>query len=154
MTIRSWIRKLFTRSVTRPIRKAPRRSRLVLERLEDRCCPSTFTVTNTLDDGSQGSLRWAVSQANTNPEADTIAFDSTAFSTAQTITLGGSQLELSDTSGTTTITGPAAGVTISGGGQSRVFQVDAGVTAAFSGLTITGGKANLDASLNAAGGGF
>ena len=40
------------------------------------------------------------------------------------ITLKGAQLELSDAAGTQTITGPAAGVTISGGNLSRVFQVD------------------------------
>ena len=40
-----------------------------------------------------------------------------------------------------TITGPAAGVTVSGGNLSRVFQVDPMVTASISGLTITGGKA-------------
>ena len=48
------------------------------------------------------------------------------FNTPQTITLGGTQLELSDTTGTETITGPAAGVTVSGDGASRVFQVDSG----------------------------
>ena len=52
------------------------------------------------------------------------------------------QLELSDTGGTETITGPAAGVTISAGGNSRVFQVDSGVTASILGLTITGGSAS------------
>ena len=62
------------------------------------------------------------------------------FKTPQTITLTGTQLELSDTTGTETITGPKAGVTVSGGGLSRVFQVDAGVTASISGLTITGGN--------------
>ena len=62
------------------------------------------------------------------------------FNTPQTITLTGSQLELSDTTGTETITGPAAGVTVSGGGLSRVFQVDGLVTASISGLTITGGN--------------
>ena len=56
------------------------------------------------------------------------------------ITLAGTQLELTDTTGTETITGPKAGVTVSGGDQSRVFQVDGGVTASISGLTITGGK--------------
>ncbi len=54
------------------------------------------------------------------------------------ITLAGTQLELTDTTGTETITGPKAGVTVSGGDQSRVFQVDGGVTASISGLTITG----------------
>ena len=62
------------------------------------------------------------------------------FKTPQTITLTGTQLELSNTNGTETITGPAAGVTVSGGGLSRVFQVDGLVTASISGLTITGGK--------------
>ena len=55
------------------------------------------------------------------------------FGTPQTITLRHGQLELSDTTGTETITGPAAGVTVSGGGASRVFQVDGGVTASISG---------------------
>jgi hypothetical protein len=292
--MRSWIRKLFTRPVTRPIRRAQRRTRLDLETLEDRCCPSTFTVTNTEDAPAQtgtvttafspaqftssafkgsdassligqtltftsgadngksetitsfnsvtgtftfatpfssafqagdsftvdpailGSLRWAVSLANANPGPDTINF---AFNTRQTINLGGSQLELSDKTGETTIAGPTqsgtitapinstqfassafigstdnffgqtltftsgnstglsdtivgfdgttgtftlanpipffsplqagdsftvnpgAGVTISGGGLSRVFQVDSQVAASFSGLTITEGAA-------------
>src|SRR5439155_1231749 len=69
-----------------------------------------------------------------------IVFDSTVFNTPQTITLAGTQLELSDTTGATTITGPAAGVTVSGNNASRVFQVDALVTASISGLTMTGGN--------------
>ena len=46
---------------------------------------------------------------------------------------------MSDTGGHQTITGPAAGVTVSGNQASRVFQVDGLVTASISGLTITGG---------------
>ena len=91
--------------------------------LEERQLLSTFTVTSTLDDGSDGTLRWAVAQANLGGD-NTIAFDSTVFDTPQTITLAGTQLELSDTTGTETITGPAAGVTVDGGNASRVFQVD------------------------------
>ena len=68
-----------------------------------------------------------------------ITFDNQVFKTPQTITLTGTQLELSNTSGTETITGPNKGVTVSGGGLSRVFQVDGLVTASISGLTITGG---------------
>ena len=64
MMKRSWIRQLFARPVSSTIRKAPRRVRPALEVLEDRCVPSTFTVLNALDDGSVGSLRWAVGQAN------------------------------------------------------------------------------------------
>ena len=100
-----------------------RRMRPTLMALEDRKLLSTFTVTSTLDDGSDGTLRWAITQANLGGD-NTIDFDSTVFSTPQTISLAGTQLELSDTTGTETITGPAAGVTVSGGGLSRVFQVD------------------------------
>src|SRR5262249_34306909 len=139
---------LFAQRVTRPIRKRPlRRARPALEALEDRAVPSTFTVNNLLDDGSVGSLRWAVSQANSNPGDDTINFDTTVFKTPQTINLSGTQLELTDTSVTETIAGPAAGVTVSGGGLSRVFQVDGLVTASISGLTISGGKANYGGGL-------
>jgi parallel beta-helix repeat protein len=112
-----------------------------VEPLEDRRLLSTWTVTSTLDDGSTGTLRWAISQANAAGGAETINFSPTVFSAPQTITLGGTQLELSNTTGTETITGPAAGVTISGNKKSRVFQVDSGVTAALSGLTIAAGSA-------------
>ena len=118
-----------------------RRMTPTLMALEDRRLLSTFTVNSTLDNGSAGTLRWAVGQANSAGGAETIAFDSKVFKSPQTITLQGTQLELSDTTGTETITGPKAGVTVSGGGLSRVFQVDGAVTASISGLTITGGKA-------------
>src|SRR5262249_57500663 len=107
MTMRSWIRNVFAPPVTGPMRKAPPRSRPAVEALEDRTVPSTFTVVNTLDDGSVGSLRWAVGQANATAGADTIDFDRGVFSTPRTITLAGTQLELSDTTGATPIIGPA-----------------------------------------------
>ena len=99
--------------------------------------PGTFIVTNTADSGV-GSLRYEIGLANSAGGASTIAFGS-LFNTPQTITLTSGQLELSNTIEPETITGPAAGVTVSGGGLSRVFQVDSGVTASISGLTITGG---------------
>ncbi len=121
-----------------------RRRRPVLEVLEGRALLSTFTINSVGDAGSgsgnSGDLRYCINQANADNQANTIVFDATVFSTPQTITLSGSQLELSDTGGTQTITGPAAGVTISGGGMSRVFEVDSGVTASLSGLTISGGS--------------
>ena len=64
----------------------------------------------------------------------------TDFSTPQIITLTSGELELSTPNETVTITGPAAGVTVSGDRLSRVFQVDAEVTASISGVTITGGS--------------
>ena len=115
-----------------------RRPQPATEALEVRRLLSVIAVTNTLDDFSTGSLRWAVGQANTNSTGrSVITFDPKVFSTPQTLTLTGGQLDL--THGNDTITGPKAGVTISGGGVSRVFQVDAGVTAKLSLLTITHG---------------
>ena len=71
--------------------------RPTLVALEDRQLLSTFTVTDTSDNPSDtGSLRYAINQANSDNQANTIDFGS-LFNTPQTITLGGSQLELSDT---------------------------------------------------------
>ena len=134
----------------RTVKGRKRRSmRPTVMALEDRRLLATFTVNLTTDtapttggsgSGNSGDLRYCITQADGNNQANTIVFDSTVFGTAQTINLGGSQLELSDQGGTQTITGPAAGVTISAGGQSRVFQVDSGVTASITSLTITGGS--------------
>jgi predicted outer membrane repeat protein len=123
------------------LRRAGRhRLRPGLLELEGRRLLATFTVTSTADDGGAGTLRSAIAEANVASGATTIDFDPTVFATPQTITLSGSQLELSNPNGTLTITGPAAGVTVSGGGLSRVLQVDAGVTTSISGVTLTGGE--------------
>jgi hypothetical protein len=124
--------------------RRPARFRPRLESLDARDVPSTFTVTNSLYDGSPGSLRWAVGQANANAGDDTITFDATAFQTPQTITLAEGELQITEN---LTIQGPGAGVlTISGGGLSgriygsRVFEIDGAATAVnLSGLSITGG---------------
>ena len=103
----------------------------------------SFVVDTTADkvDFSDGrtSLREAIGSANAFA-GNSVTFDPTVFASAQTITLSLGQLELSDTTGTETITGPAAGVTVDGNDASRVFQIDPNVTASISGLTITGGK--------------
>src|SRR3954449_1562826 len=80
-------------------RRQRRRLRPTLLALEDRKLLSTFTVTSTLDDGTVGTLRYEIGQANTNPGDDTIDFDGGVFATPQTITLNGNQLELGDTTG-------------------------------------------------------
>src|SRR5262249_967936 len=141
----SWIRRLFART-TRTVRRAParRRSRPALEILEDRVLLSVFTVDRLGEtgagSGNSGDLRYCIVNANSNNQANTIQFDATVFATHQTITLGGTQLELTDTGGTQTITGPAAGVTIDAAKQSRVLFVHSNVTASLSGLTLSGGK--------------
>ena len=109
-------------------------------------------IVDTTSDGTGSplgilSLRQAVNLANVVDGAATITFAPTIFTAHQTITLTGSQLELSDAGGLHTITGPAAGLTIDAGGMSCVFQVDKGATVALSGLTITGGSASLGGGL-------
>lgn len=139
---RFWIPRWLTFSVTPRHGKPPRRGRPMLEVLEDRCVPS-IVVNNPTDTPVAGEtdLRQAIAQANSAGGAQTIIFDSTVFSTPQTINLSGGQLELSDTTGLETIIGPTAGVTVNAGGASRVFEVDNLVSASISGLTITGGNA-------------
>jgi parallel beta-helix repeat protein len=103
----------------------------------------SFVVNTTSDDLSfspgETTLREAVLESSVYP-GQTISFDPSVFATPETITLALGVLELTDTFGTTTITGPTAGVTVDGGGLSGVFQVDGGVNVAISGLTITDGS--------------
>jgi hypothetical protein len=73
----------------------------------------SLVVNTTQDvvDNADGltSLREAIAYADSLSGPATITFDPTVFSTPQTITLTGGQLELSNTSGTETILGPGAG---------------------------------------------
>ncbi len=118
------------------------RTRPTLMALEDRQLLSTFPVTSTADPATltPGTLRYAVAQANAATSPSTIEFE--LGSGPATVALLQGQLELSNTNAATTIhDGPGEGpVTISGSQESRVFQIDGGVTASISGLTITGGK--------------
>jgi hypothetical protein len=104
---------------------------------------TALTVNTTSDALAPGagllSLRDAVFIADAGG-ISAITFDEQVFATPRTITLTNGPLELSDTGAAISITGPAGGVTISGGGLTRVFQVDAGVNASLSGLTISGGQ--------------
>lgn len=53
--------------------------------MEDRLLLTTFQVTSILDDGSQGSLRWAIGQTNGGAGGDTIEFNINPGSGVQTI---------------------------------------------------------------------
>jgi hypothetical protein len=108
--------------------------------LEGRAPHATYTASRTADDGSAGTPRWAIRQANANRHADTIVFSS-LFNAPETINLTGRQLTLSDPA-RITITGPGANLlTINGNNASRVFRITPGSSASISGLTITGGSA-------------
>jgi len=52
-------------------RSSPARRRPRLEALEDRLVPAAYHVTSLGDDGSAGTLRDAITQANANPGPDT-----------------------------------------------------------------------------------
>ena len=138
----------------REARMRTRRGRrlLVLEGLEDRLLlsgnPTIYTVNSTgngtTGTGDSGTLPYVIGQANANTNAagSVIEFDPTLFATPQTITLS-TTLTLSETAGREVIDGPGASlVTISGNNAVQVFSVASGVTASFTGLTISGGTAN------------
>jgi predicted outer membrane repeat protein len=105
---------------------------------------ATFTVTNTADTNTAGTLRTAVTNANTVP-GSTINF---ALPASSTIKLTGGSLSII---ASTTIAGPGAGsLTIDGdnglgntdggtGGAPGVFVVSTPSTLTMSGLTITNG---------------
>jgi uncharacterized protein (TIGR03118 family) len=124
-----------------------RRHRAVpgFELLEDRNLLSLFTVTSLLDDGSAGSLRAAIDQANAAPGPDTIAF---ARRLAGTVVLDSTRGEL-DITGSLTIDGPGADrLTISGNGASRVFSVTGSTTdVVIRDLTIAHGLTNTTTAL-------
>ena len=114
----------------------------------------SLVVKTTSDSGAPAgefNLRGAVDQANILKGAQTITFGPTVFATAQTIDLTSGAIVLNQTGGLETITGPAAGVTISGRGDGGVFQVNVGVTAALSNLTITDGNSTFGGGVDNSG---
>ena len=162
MPFKSWLNTLVTQeSLTRRsrkhcARKAGGQSPRLLERLEDPCLLTVLTVNTLADDAIADnflSLREAINAVNagdasglsvaeqsqvtgTFGSSDTILFDS---SVTGTITLGGSELLLT---ADISITGPgASSLAVSGNNASRMFEVNAGVTASIARLTIQDGKA-------------
>ena len=104
---------------------------------------STLTVLIGNDGGDGISLREAIEAANNSTGADNITFD--AALSGQTITLGGSQLVISDAL-TIDATALDENVTIDANALSRIVNIDAPGTAAddfdvtLAGLDFTGGK--------------
>jgi hypothetical protein len=117
-----------------------RRSRLVVQTLEDRTTPSTFIVTSAADSGT-GTLRDAINLANGSAGADTIQFDTSGvFATPQTIDL---LTALPSIAAELTIQGPgAAKLTVERDAAAANFRIFTFIGDQFnlSGFTITGGQ--------------
>ncbi len=118
--------------------------------LEDRRLMATFTVTNPGDttDGSgnptSGTLRWAVDQADVASTPSTITFSLGGSPATVTLAQLLKPVELSNTAEAITIQGPGAGtLTIDGHREGAVFQIDQGVTATITGVTITNGSLDV-----------
>jgi hypothetical protein len=136
-------------------RKSALDRRYTLESLEGRDLLTAVVVNSINDDSTpiagQTTLRDAVNAINASTSSsNTISFDPTVFGSAQTITLAYGPLNITNN---VTITGSAAGVTVNGNNQSRVFVIgNNGSVAGFSGtaaptveladLTISGGYTN------------
>lgn len=96
-----------------------------------------FSVISANNSGT-GSLRAAVTAANTTPGADTITIDAGVG----LISLTGSELSITDD---LTIVGQGISDTvISGNDNSRVFNIDTGVTVTIQNLTLENGRATDD----------
>src|SRR5262245_36681360 len=145
--------RAFSRTIARKsMKRWP--TRLLLQNLEERTTPTTFTVSNTNDSGT-GSFRQAISDANAAPTGDDIVFDTAgAFATPQTITLLTLLPTITAAGGDLTITGPgASNLTIQRSSTATNFRVfdSLAPTLNMSGITVRGGRA---ASGTASGGGL
>ncbi len=109
--------------------------------------PTLRTVTNINDSGA-GSLRQAITDADSSNTGDTIVFQG---GVTGTITLTSGNLEITNS---LDISGPGAStLAISGGGISRVFIVDPGATVSISGLTVEAGNSSPSGTSDGDGGG-
>lgn len=98
----------------------------------------SYLVTNLLDDGSPGSLRYEISQADAAAGPQTVAF---AHGLHGTITLDAAKGPLSITN-SVTVDGPGANkIAVCGDDATEVFNVAGAVDAAINGLTIEHGLA-------------
>ena len=133
--------------------------RPLLEMLEERVVlsPTIYTVNSTGIDtsgsGLVGTLPYVLSQANanTNTDGSDIEFDSSVFSTPQTIAFETtnitSKLELSETAGPEVIEGPGAGLlTLTGGGFGELLVVNDSVKASISGMTLEPGSSEFSST--------
>ena len=107
-----------------------------IDELEKRQLLTTYYVDNFSDatantSASNGTLRWAIGQANTHSGADTIQFSSVSWPQTITLTAANGPLSVQDSvaPGNLTILGPGqSNLTISGGNATGLFQVYSNTT--------------------------
>jgi hypothetical protein len=140
---RTAMRNLFAACSSRDPRRSSTLLRPALMALEERQLLANYIVSNPTDTPVAGeiNLRQAIVLANTVRGFSTITFSS-LFNTPQTITLGSGALDVKHD--VLTIDGPAAGLTINGGGKSRDLVVESSARVEISNLTITGGYEGSD----------
>ncbi|MCY2940153.1 MAG: hypothetical protein NTV50_00615 [Planctomycetota bacterium] len=140
-------RKLFSNSQNRKSRRSSCLPRLELLGLEQRIVPSTITVTTTSDSGA-GSLRAAITLANTTAGNDIIDFNITSgtspitlISALPSIVSASSNIIGGGTAGTVTINNGlvASSLTIDANkGNFSIFTISPGGDLNISGVTVTG----------------
>lgn len=114
------------------------------ESLEMRQLLATITVTSTADSAATGTLRAAVEAANIATEPTTIIFDTSTngpFRNRRSIVLT-EPLDFTNIDFPTTITGPQAGLIISGGGDTQLLTIESGVSVSLNKLRFTEGGAS------------
>jgi Ca2+-binding RTX toxin-like protein len=151
MTARSWIRRLFARPVTRPVRRAPARGRLRVEALEDRSVPASYSAATVPE------LIAAIDAANVTAEADTISLTAGTTFTLTAVnntSHGATGLPVIAAGEDLTIVGNGATIergTAAGTPAFRLFDVAVNAALTLENLTLQGGLAS-GAGLSAQGG--
>ena len=143
----NFFRKIFNLDLSKKTTRKGIRRKLELLGLEERVVPATFTVINNSDSGA-GSLRDAITLANTTAGDDTIDFNFASGTSPYTITLASALPSIVDasstvgagTAGTVTITGLGANsLTIDGSqGGFNIFRINTGGNLTISGVTVSG----------------
>ena len=107
------------------------------------------SIADTVDDPSSGviTLRDAINQANADNGEDLIVFERSLFSNQQTITLGGTELDITHNLNIIAPRDPLTGenfLTLSGNKASRIFEIEFGSTVSIEGLIVANGDAGND----------
>ncbi len=141
-------RKLGSRHASSGCPKRQRSFHLEVEALEGRLVPSSVLVVSSTADSGAGTLRAAVTQANTdagNGISDAINFSGLAAGSTVTLTSGTLQLTAASGGALVTIDGTTQNITIdSGSSKSKAaictaFTVAAGANVSIANLTVTDG---------------